>query len=126
MYIQCELISFKGGCVCTLRDSEAFRSSLMTAERASGLIPCSHSLTHMDRDSISKPVLSNLEISSNTVGGGSKNRHIYDTHAKTYYIYFKMNFQLLHKYTKHYTQKFHIYRPSSPVLRLDLRLLHWP
>lgn len=51
----------------------------------------------MDRDSISKPVLSNLEISSNTVGGGGKNRHSYDTHAKTYYIYFKMNLQLLHK-----------------------------
>lgn len=49
-----------------LRDSEAFRSSLMTADRASGLMPCSHSLTHMDRDSMSKPVFSNLEISSST------------------------------------------------------------
>lgn len=46
--------------------SEALRSSLMTADKASGLMPCSHSLTHMDRDSMSKPVFSNLEISSST------------------------------------------------------------
>lgn len=46
--------------------SEALRSSLMTADRASGLMPCSHSLTHMDRDSMSKPVFSNLEISRST------------------------------------------------------------
>lgn len=51
----------------TFRDSEAFRSSLMTADRASGLMPCSHSLTQMDKDSISKPVFSSLEISSRTV-----------------------------------------------------------
>lgn len=49
-----------------LRDSEALRSSLMTEDRASGLMPCSHSLTQMDRDSMSKPVFSNLEISSRT------------------------------------------------------------
>lgn len=56
-------------CFCTLRDSDALRSSLITADRASGLMPCSHSLTHMDRDSMSKPVFSNLEISSRTVRG---------------------------------------------------------
>lgn len=53
--------------ICTLRVSEAFRSSLMTAERASGLMPCSQSRTQMDSDSMSKPVFSNLEISSRTV-----------------------------------------------------------
>lgn len=49
-----------------LRDSEAFRSSLITADRASGLIPCSQSLTQMDKDSMSKPVFSSLEISRRT------------------------------------------------------------
>ena len=62
-------VKYPGGGFYTLRDSEAFRSSLMTADRASGLMPCSHSLTHMERDSMSKPVFSNLEISSSTVDG---------------------------------------------------------
>lgn len=62
-------VSNLGGRFCTLRDSEALRSSLMTADKASGLMPCSHNLTHMDRDSMSNPVFSNLEISSKTVGG---------------------------------------------------------
>lgn len=48
------------------RDSEVFLSSLMTADRASGLMPCSQSLTHIDRDSMSKPVFRSLEISSST------------------------------------------------------------
>lgn len=49
-----------------LRDSDVFLSSLMTADRASGLMPCSQSLTHIDRDSMSKPVFRSLEISSST------------------------------------------------------------
>lgn len=49
-----------------LRDSEVFLSSLMTADKASGLMPCSQSLTHIDRDSMSKPVFRSLEISSST------------------------------------------------------------
>lgn len=53
--------------VPTLSDSEALRSSLMTADKASGLMPCSHSRTQMDRDSMSNPVFNNREISSRTV-----------------------------------------------------------
>lgn len=60
--LQHQLVEFSEA----LRVSEALRSSLMTADKASGLMPCSHSLTHMDRDSMSKPVFSNLEISSST------------------------------------------------------------
>lgn len=59
---QLQLVQFSEA----LRVSEALRSSLMTADKASGLMPCSHSLTHMDKDSMSKPVFSNLEISSST------------------------------------------------------------
>lgn len=47
-------------------ESEALRSSLMTEDRASGLMPCSHSLTQIDRDSMSRPVFNSLEISSST------------------------------------------------------------
>lgn len=57
-----QFVQFSGA----FRDSEALRSSLITADRASGLMPCSHSLTQMDRDSMSKPVFSSLEISSST------------------------------------------------------------
>lgn len=46
--------------------SVPFRSSLITDDKASGLIPCSHSRTHIDRVSISKPVFKILEISSRT------------------------------------------------------------
>lgn len=62
IWFQHQLVQFSDA----LRVSEAFRSSLMTADKASGLMPCSHSLTHMERDSMSKPVFSNLEISSST------------------------------------------------------------
>lgn len=61
-------VKYLDACFCTLKDSDAFRSSLITADRASGLMPCSHSLTQMDRDSMSNPVFSNLEISNSTVG----------------------------------------------------------
>ena len=46
--------------------SAALRSSLITDDKASGLIPCSQSRTHIDRVSISNPVFKILEISSRT------------------------------------------------------------
>lgn len=46
--------------------SVPLRSSLITDDKASGLIPCSQSRTQIDSVSISKPVFKILEISSRT------------------------------------------------------------
>lgn len=147
-------VKYLGACFCTLRDSEAFRSSLITADRASGLMPCSHSLTHMDRDSMSKPVFSNLEISSSTVGG--RRLQVYPvkflmTRKKktldccTFYtvcylcdnkqarrypkmsVYLQLHFTLFYKATKFCVCiYFYIYRPLFPGLRSGSHLLHLP
>lgn len=47
-------------------ESEALLSSLMTDDRASGLIPCSQRRTHIDKDSMSNPVFRSLDISRRT------------------------------------------------------------
>lgn len=49
-----------------LSASVPLRSSLITDDKASGLIPCSQSRTQIDSVSISKPVFKILEISSST------------------------------------------------------------
>lgn len=53
----------------TFRASVALRSSLITEDNASGLMPCSQSRTQIDKVSISKPVFNILEISNRTVKG---------------------------------------------------------
>lgn len=53
----------------TFRASVALRSSLITEDNASGLMPCSQSRTQIDKVSISKPVFNILEISKRTVKG---------------------------------------------------------
>jgi hypothetical protein len=64
----CKYLSLSPEHGLTFSESEALRSSLMTEDRASGLMPCSHSLTQIDRDSMSSPVFNSLEISSSTCG----------------------------------------------------------
>lgn len=62
--------SFKSVCFLgnsiTFRASVALRSSLITEDSASGLIPCSQSRTQIDKVSISNPVFNILEISNRT------------------------------------------------------------
>lgn len=60
--------------VSTFNESEALLSSLMTDDRASGLIPCSQRRTHIDKDSMSNPVFRSLDISRRTEN--ERSRHI--------------------------------------------------
>lgn len=63
----------------TFNESEAFRSSLITDDRASGLIPCSQRRTHIDRDSMSNPVFNSLDISRRTGNVRAKHSDAYVT-----------------------------------------------